>query len=224
MQEQEDPYNGTRKTYREDGTLMAAVSYKDSIRDGVARNYFRNGVIQLEMTYVKGLRHGNAISYYENGNVYQVTPYVDGKRQGIQRKYYEGHVLMAEIPFEDNRQVKGIKEYSKSGNMITREAKIVFSLVDKTAFEDSFELNIQLSDGSRNVKFSRYFPDSNSEVELNYPISTIDGKATLTFIVPPGRSWMERIYIEGERKTRLGNMEVFKASYNLAVENTKRFY
>ncbi len=219
-----DPYNGIRKSYRKDGTLLAEVSYKDSIRDGLARNYYKNGKIQLEVTYVKGVKHGLAKSYYENGDLYMTTPFVDGQKNGIQKKYYEGDILMAEIPFANDEQDVGMREFSKDGKVISHEADIVFTLVDNTAFENTFQLIIKLSDNSRHAKFNRYFPATDTNKAFYYGLTTEGGKAVETFSLLPGRSRMEKIHIMAERQTRLGNKQIFKATYNLGIENKKRFF
>jgi hypothetical protein len=218
-----DPYNGIRRAYREDGTLLAEVTYKDSIRDGLARNYYRTGKVQLEMTYVKGIRHGDAYTYYEDGELYQITPYVNGERNGIQRKYYKGNILMAEIPFKNNEQVEGLKEYSREGKLISTDPRIIFNLVDKTAFENKFDLIIQLSDGSPHAKFSKIIKDNNGGNLLILPLESERGKAVDSHFLVPGTSKMENIYILAERKTRLGNNQIFYANFNLAVENKKSF-
>lgn len=219
---QNDPYNGIRRTYRDDGSLLAEVTYLDSVRHGLARNYYKNGKVQTEMMYANGFRHGEAKQFYESGEIFQVTPYVNDKRQGIQRKYYNGGMLMAEIPFENNNQVQGTKEYSRTGKLITRDVKIVFTLVDKTAFEDKFELISQLSDGSEYVKFFRHFSGSYSKTDLSYPINTVKGKAVEIFNLWPGHTHKEKIYIRGERTTSLRNKEIFTATYNLDIENKKQ--
>lgn len=220
-----DPYNGLRKSYREDGSLLSEINYKDSIREGLARNYFRNGKVQREVNYVKGVMEGESRAYYENGDLHTVTPYVKGKRHGIQKKYYPGNKLMAEIPFEDNEQTVGLKEYSKTtGKMITKETRIVFNLKDNTAFKNEVDLEIKLSDGSRNAKFMRYLPGEKGNKGTSYHLVTIDGKAEETFFILPGASRMEKVHIVGTRRTRLGNDEIIKGTYNLAVENRKRSF
>ncbi|MFN2395810.1 MAG: toxin-antitoxin system YwqK family antitoxin [Bacteroidales bacterium] len=220
----DDPYNGIRKGYRKDGTLLSAVSYKDSVRHGVAKNYYRDGTLKIKMTYDKGIKHGDAITYYEDGDVYQVTPFVNGKREGIQKRYYPGNKLMAEIPFKDNEQVPGLKEYNKDGRLITKEERIVFRLVDKTAFENRFELHMQLSDKARNAQFTREVIKENGEPDFTVGLISEGGTAMLEYYVRPGQSLMQKVHIIAKRKTRLGNTEVFRGQYNLAVENTKRFY
>jgi hypothetical protein len=219
----EDPYNGVRKNYRKDGTIISTITYKDSIRHGIARNYYNDGTIKLEMNYEKGEKHGEAISYYENGEVYQVTPYINGSREGIQKRYYPGNILMAEIPFKNNEQVPGLKEFSKDGRLLTKNDRIVFRLVDKTAFENKFELHMEMSDKSRHTRFSREVINEYGDLIFTIDLITEGGKAMQEFYVPPGHSLMERVHIVGKRKTRLGNTEIFKGQYNLAVENTKRF-
>lgn len=218
----EDPYNGIRKTYRKDGSLLAEVAYKDSIRDGKSINYYPSGKVNVEMNYVKGKKHGDAISYYENGDVYVVTPYVNGKREGLEKKYYKGGKLMSEMSFKNDKPLPGLKEYSEKGKQINKDVKIVFSLVDQTAFEDRFDLKIRLSDNSRNAKFFRVYPPENGKDELVVDINTKNGVAVIPFHVFPGKSYMEKLHIKAERLTRKGNNEAFKATYNLAVENPKK--
>jgi hypothetical protein len=222
--EKTDPYNGLRKTYRQDGTLLAEVYYKDSIRDGLARNYYKNGKIQLEMTYVNGVRQGIATSFYENGELYMTTPYVDGQINGIQKKFYKGNILMAEIPFKNSEQEEGMREFSKEGKVLSREAKIIFTLVDNTAFENNFQLIMKLSDNSPHAKFNRYYPAKDGNEAYAYPLTTENGKAVETFFLLPGTSKMEKIHIIAERQTRLGNKQIFKSSYNLGIENKKRHF
>jgi hypothetical protein len=220
----EDHYNGIRKTFREGGSLFAEVSYKDSVRDGLARNYYPNGTLQLEMTYVKGLKQGEAYYYYDDGQLYQVTNYVDDLRQGIQKKYHRGNILMAEVPFKDNKQMPGMKEYSKSGKLITKDVRLVFTVVDKTAFEDKFDLVVHLSDGSKIAQYERLLMDEGGELMATIKMNTFEGKAMESYYIPPGGMLNQRIRIRAERKTYLGNTEVFEDSYNLQLENKKRFY
>lgn len=216
----EDPYNGIRSRYRNDGTVISTVTYKDSIRHGVARNYYRDGSVKLEMNYFKGVKHGEAITYYENGDIYQVTPFVYGKREGIQKRYYPGKKLMAEIPFRDNKQVPGLKEYSEDGRLLTKDDKIVFRLVDKTAIENMFELHIQMSDNSTHTRFYREIRYEDIDLDLTIDLLTEAGKTMLEFYVGRGQSFEESVFIIGKRQTRLGNTEIFEARYNIVAENT----
>jgi hypothetical protein len=219
---EEESITGPRRTYRKDGTLLAEVFYKDTLRHGLARNYYRNGNLQLEMTYTEGKKHGEATTYYENGGIYQVIPYVNGKSEGIGKRYYPNGALMAEIPLENDQQMQGMKEYSKNGKLLTKETHIIFRLEDKTAEDNVFELFYQLSDQSPHARFIRYFPDEDGSIKEFYHVATEKGVASEEFRVSPGRKLNSRIYIKGERLTRLGNLEVFWGSYNLAVENKQR--
>ncbi len=220
----DDPYNGLRTTYRKDGTLKAEVEYKDSLRHGVARNYYPNGKVKIEMFYEKGVRHGLLKYYYENGDLYQETTYVSGKIEGIEKKYYKGGALMAEIPYKNDKPTVGLKEYNEEGKLITNDVRVVFNLVDKTAFENKYDLEITLSDNARNASFSRVIPsEKGSEALLPYDNYTTRGKAVVPFYVSPGRSHMEEVIIRATRKTRLNHVEIFEGKYNLAIENRKRF-
>lgn len=221
--EKDDPYNGVRRAYNKDGTLLAAVNYKDSLRNGLSQHFYKSGQVQLEVNYVNDLKQGDEIQYYQNGDVYEITPFVDGERSGIQKKYYEGNVLMAEIPFEKNERVEGLKEYSKDGKLLTKESKLRFQLIDRTAFEDRFEMIYSLSEGPHNISYSRLVLGEKDEILGTIPLETVNGKASEYFYVTPGRSLKQKIMIRAERKTRLGHQEIFTGTYNLSVENKKRF-
>lgn len=218
---QEDPYNGIRRSFRKDGTLLAEVTYQDSIRHGVAKNFYKNGNVKLEITYQRGIKHGESITYYENGDVYLITPYVDDIKQGIQKKYYPGNILMAEIPFENDEQVPGLKEYSREGKLLTKEPRVVFQLIDKTARENKFDLLMRLSDNSSHARFGLYYVIDGNFAGHNY-IPTEKGIATYSFDLGPGESLVQTVQVRAERRTRLGNTEIFIGRYHLDIENNKQ--
>ena len=221
--EKEDPYNGVRRAYNADGTLLAQVTYKDSVRNGLSQHFYRSGKVQLEVNYVNDLKQGDEIMYYENGDLYQVTPFVDGERLGMQKKYYEGDVLMAEIPFLKNERIEGLIEYAKDGKLLISETKIRFQLIDRTAFEDRFDLIYSLTDGPQNIEYSRYVLDDAGKILGTIDLTAIDGKASESFHLAPGRSLRQKIIVRAERKTRLGHQEIITGTYHLSVENKKRF-
>lgn len=220
----EDPYNGVRKKYYKNGQIMSYITYKDSVMNGEARNYYIDGQTQAIFHYRDGIKHGEEKVFYENGDLYLITNYNNGAKTGIQKKYYEGNKLMAEIPYEHGREVPGLQEYTRSGKPKTMNKKINFKLIDKTAFENKFELQISLPDGSKNAKFRQYFVDENGKDIGDTPIVTEKGVGTLVYTVFPGRTFMKKIYVKAERKTSLGHSEILKGSYNLALENKKKFH
>jgi hypothetical protein len=215
----DDPNIEIRRTYRKDGTLLAEVTYRDSIRHGLASNYYPNGRVQIEIEYVDGNKHGESRQYYQNGELFQVTPYVNGKMHGLRRQYYEGGNLRAEINFDNNIQLPGLREYSKDGNLLKRDATLLLKLVDKIALDGTFELEMQLSNGSEYVKFFRYFPDEGDGSDLSYPINAVNGKGIESFYVAPGSYRKQKVHIRAEETTRLRNKEIHYAVYHLDVKN-----
>lgn len=213
-----------RKSHRKDGTLLSAVYYKDSLRHGLARNYYSSGKVQLEIDYVEGKKHGFATQFFENGDVYLKTPYVEDKRNGIQLKYYENNILMAEIPYRDNQLLPGLKEYDKQGNLITKPNGIKFKLKDKTAFDNRLDLELTLADGGKNVQFMVVTePDQSGDQDELYHVATRNGVGVETYYVLPGYTISKALHYKAERKTRLGNTEVFYGTYVLNFTNMKRF-
>jgi hypothetical protein len=223
-QEREDPYNGVRKNYNKEGRLISAITYKDSLRHGLARNYYANGKVQAEFNYLRGYKHGEEKVYYENGDIYMITHYENGKKNGTQKKFYSENRLMAEIPYENNNVIPGLKEYNKSGKLKRNDTKIDFKLIDKTAFENKFELRMQLSDGSKVANFERYYVDEEGELLGSKMLVSNNGVAKIDFFLAPGKSLLDEIYIMAQRKTSLGNPEIIKDSYHLVISNKKKFY
>ncbi|MBS4062440.1 MAG: hypothetical protein KG029_18740 [Bacteroidetes bacterium] len=213
-----------KKSYRKDGTLLATVHYKDSLRHGLARNYYTNGKVQLEINYVEGKKHGFATQYYENGDVYLKIPYENDMRNGIQLKYYEKNILMAEIPYRDNQLMPGLKEYDKQGKLITKPNKINFKLKDMTAFDNKLDLEMTLADGSKNAQFMVVSEpeQSGNQTDLYY-VATKNGIGVETYYVLPGHAIKKTIHYKAERKTRLGHTEIHYETYLLNFTNMKRF-
>lgn len=219
----EDKYNGVRKNYSKDGRLLSAVTYKDSLRHGIAQNYYEDGTVQAEFTYHMGVKHGPQKVFYENGDIYKYTTYKSGAKHGMEKIFYEGRKLMAEIPWDYGRVQPGLKEYNKAGKLKSANTKIIFELVDETAFQDRFLLRMRLSDGSKVAVFSRYFKDYEGNYLGKEPFDTQNGVAEYIMHVAPGTMRTETLDIIAERTTSLGNPEVFMETYELSVRNKKRF-
>lgn len=219
----DDPYNGVRKNYSKKGILLSTITYKDSVANGVAQNYYENGKVQAEFNYRNGLKHGDEKIYYENGDLYMITQYVNNVKSGIQKVYYPENQLQAEIPWESGEVVAGLKEYTKSGKLKNQDLTIQFKLIDKTAFENKFELKMSLSDGSKVATFERLFLDDKGKVIGRSVVESKGGEGTISFWLMPGRSMMEKLYFRGTRKTSLRNIEIIEGTYNLAIENRKQY-
>jgi MORN repeat variant len=215
--------NGVVKHYRDDGSLLSTISYKDSLKNGEAKNFYKSGKLQSLLNYKDDKKEGETRVYYENGKLHSITPYVKGRKHGIKKRYYEDGKLNAEIPYINDEVVPGLKEYSKTGKMKTKPVKIVFELKDETAFKDKFVLQMRLSDGSKAAKFSQAFLNKKGEVlGLSY-IESKKGVGHIDYILRPGAQVMKKVEIVAERKTYFGNPQVIRGTYNLAIRNKKSF-
>ncbi len=216
-------FNGRVKRYRDDGSLLSIVSYKDSLKNGLAWNYYKNGKVRAEFHYKDGIKNGKETIYYENGNVYRITQYIEGVKQGKRNLFYEDGPLCAELTYIDNEVMPGLKEYYKTGKLKTKPVTIEFWLIDKTAFENRYILRMQLSDKSKVAKFYEVFEDVDGKYMGKSLIETVNGIGEIVFNLMPGNSIMQNIKIWAERKTSLRNPEVISCDYKLAIKNKKRF-
>lgn len=212
---------GVSKEYRHDGTLENLIHYENNRKNGPAYNYYSDGkAVKIEINYVNGYKHGETKWYYPNGQVYRVTPYVSGKIIGIRSTYYKDGTLQAEIPYLDDQPGIGLVEYTREGKQKKLDAKIIFRERDNISMDNTFTLQLSLSDGSRHVEFFRgRLTDGQYWNKQLSPIPTENGRGTMEFYVSKGTFKMETLNIVAREKTSLGNYLILQREYHLAVEH-----
>lgn len=215
-----DPNKPTiHKTYyKKSGALKSEITIKNNKKNGPAKKYYPTGELHTLVNYVDNIKEGETIWYYKNGQPYRVTQYINGKMDGLRKIYYENGKLQAEIPYENGELIEGTKEYNKNGNLITKTPKIKFKEHDLMKFENKFILKVYLSNKSKRVKF---FEEKTTTAgnKVRLPLTTKGGTAELEYIMPPGAFQMKTIKVYAEYKSKLGNLILLSANYNLAIEN-----
>ena len=125
-----EPFTGTRISYREDGSKASETAFVDGKEHGMWIQYREDGLKYSETPFVDGKQHGTMIIYREDGskreeyvfeNNYQIsskkfnyygyglkrseTPYVDGKKHGTWIRYNEDGSKKEEIVYENGKEI-----------------------------------------------------------------------------------------------------------------------
>jgi len=204
--------------YNEKGILLSEVTVKNGRMNGVAFNYYENGKIQNEINYKDGIKEGRVTWNYENGKLYRETQYVNGEIEGIQKKYYEDGKLMAEIPYAKGELQPGTKEYTSDGKLKKIIPDVIFEAIDKTAFDDKYILRITLSKKQKKTKFTRLVEFTKGN-PIPVRLDVKDNFAEIVWNIPKGSFIMEKVRLEVEFNTSMGNPVKIETAYNVAAEN-----
>ena len=125
-----EPFTGTRISYREDGSKASETAFVDGKEHGMWIQYREDGLKYSETPFVDGKQHGTMIIYREDGskreeyvfeNNYQIsskkfnyyghglkrseTPYVDGKKHGTWIRYNGDGSKKEEIVYENGKEI-----------------------------------------------------------------------------------------------------------------------
>ena len=71
--------DGLVTTYRDDGSLLAEITYESGRRHGPYRDYWSNGRLACEGQYLNEIQEGEWRFYREDGNPLQVVQFKGGK-------------------------------------------------------------------------------------------------------------------------------------------------
>ena len=125
-----EPFTGTRISYREDGSKASETAFVDGKEHGMWIQYREDGLKYSETPFVDGKQHGTMIIYREDGskreeyvfeNNYQIsskkfnyygyglkrseTPYLDGKKHGTWIRYREDGSKAMETIYENGKEI-----------------------------------------------------------------------------------------------------------------------
>jgi len=76
---EEPMLHGLVSTFREDGSLLAEVSYDQGVRHGPYRDYWSNGRVSLEGQYAGGLQEGEWRFYNPDGSLWEILRFEVGR-------------------------------------------------------------------------------------------------------------------------------------------------
>jgi hypothetical protein len=194
----EDP--NIKKTYREDGSLLASYTMKNGKYDGVAYNYYKNGNVDFEFFYVNGLKEGIVKRYYMDGKLYSQTPYIHDTIDGVRKIYYENGKLSSEIPFKKGNPEPGLKEYESNGELKTMDRSII------VAPSKNNKYTLQLNPSKKSDKVSFFSLKGTDPFYTKTEIPSKQGIATITI----NKTSKEPILIEAQIKTDFGSLQIIR--------------
>lgn len=217
---QEDPAEESQRSYHPNGQLhKEIIDENDSV--SIYREYFNNGQIFQEIRSVNKLREGLVKKYHKDGVLYDEIPYVKGKIHGTEKKYRRSGDLMAEIPYHEGNLCKGLKEYTVDGKLKKRYPEIIITPIDNILKDESYTVQISLSDGSKSVEYyegdltdGKYIGDDAGKVW-----ETSNGVGKLQFKIVRGMFIMEELNIIAKVKTIQGNYYITEKTYHVALDN-----
>jgi len=71
--------DGLVTTFRDDGSLLAEITYEQGVRHGHYRDYWSNGRVSLEGQYVRGLQEGEWRFYNADGSLREILRFELGR-------------------------------------------------------------------------------------------------------------------------------------------------
>jgi antitoxin component YwqK of YwqJK toxin-antitoxin module len=202
---------------RDDGTISSVNQVDEEGKvHGLRVTYYQDGrTVYSKQSFQHGTKQGPAAFFYTNGQLFKQTNFKDGKREGLTRVYYRDGSLAAEFESDQGLVLPGLKEYDRSGRLLTDYPGVEFREIDHLASLNRMDLEISCTKRNSGVKFYK-LNGENGDTSRVYLI-TENGKALLQYYVKSGEELHERIDILAEIPTELGNIRVDKYNYLLEV-------
>jgi len=212
--------HGITKNYDRSGNLAGEVMYVNNMKHGWATNYYASGRVHSKIMYQDAKKDGDEIWYYESGKVFRLSPYTKGKLNGVQKGYYEDGSLKFEMPYKNGDPGTGLKEYSKTGKLITNYPVIVIKEVNHLAMNNMYILKLSLSNQSGKVQFYRGELEEGKYLTRKVmSMISENGVAEYVVSVAPGAMAIEKLNFVASVKTPMGNPCILQKRFNLAVKN-----
>jgi hypothetical protein len=202
---------------RDDGTISSVNQVDEEGKvNGIRVTYYQDGrTVYSKQSFQHGIKQGPAAFFYTNGQLFKQTNFKDGKRQGLTRVYYRDGGLAAEFESDQGLVLPGLKEYDRSGRLLTDYPGVEFREIDHLASLNRVDLEISCTKRHSGVKFYK-LNFENGDTTRVYLITEND-RALLQYYVKPGEELHEQIDVLAEIPTELGNILVKKYSYLLEV-------
>lgn len=118
-----DLTNGVQVFYSPQGIIKTKKTEVDGRTHGVCVAYDDVGNIARTCDYVQDERHGFKKAYYPNGNLRRIEEFRDGIKQGKEQMFYPNGALKAEAEYIDDKLVREMVFYDKSGKILERKQK-----------------------------------------------------------------------------------------------------
>lgn len=122
------PKDGEFAQWKDNGTLIAQLMFKNGRKHGECKWYYENGQLEKYRIYVNGKEEGEAIEWYKNGQMREKCLFVDGKMHGELITWYENGQKQTHVLY-NNGELEGKYEiWYDSGQMSSRAYYKQFNL------------------------------------------------------------------------------------------------
>jgi antitoxin component YwqK of YwqJK toxin-antitoxin module len=126
--------NGAMCFYDTLNNLTAIEYYKDDIKDGIVKQFHKNGRVKSIANFIKGKEEGKCYEFSKDSVIVAISTYKSGilqgyekinqkddsnKKQGIWKEFYENFDVKKEMKFNDDSLDGYVKEYDKTGNLLS---------------------------------------------------------------------------------------------------------
>lgn len=208
------------KSYHENGKLKSYYQVNElKQKNGEAKIYNKEGKMEKSFIYENDEKI-QAISYHQNGNPLMEINYQNGVKDGAFKRYYESGQLESEAIFKEDYAGKGLKEYTKSGELKVKYPELIIKAIDNLEKNGTYIIEVYFDkDPGRGT----YYLGKLTEGQfLNYSLDKLERtnyRGRLTLQPPPGVMVMEKMNFVGEYKTPTGNKYIVEKEFNVAFEH-----
>jgi predicted small lipoprotein YifL len=143
------------KQYMSGKTLYKEVTFKNGVREGLMKSFYQTGEVRQTFIYKNGLREDSSIWFYQEGQPFRSTPYKNDTIDGIQRQYYRTGQLKAKLGYSKGLRTTFFEEYTMEGKLVGGYPTLVINIKDDYKTKGIYEVLLELSDKSPNVRFYR---------------------------------------------------------------------
>jgi len=203
------------KQYFSGPNLIYEATLKNGVRHGLMRSFYAGGLLRNTYWYENGLLEDSAKWYRPEGYLFRSTPYQRDTIHGTQVQYFRSGRTRAKIGFEKGLRTFFFEEYMDNGRQIANYPDVVVKTNDNYNANGSYNISLELSNASKNVKFVRGdFSKGVYDTTAVTQIRTVDGIGSMTLRKSSAQT---KPYIEvvAEILTDYGNRYLLLKQINL---------
>ena len=126
--------HGLSLTYDTLQKINLSEMYQNDVKEGLSKTFYKNGKTKTTVPFVKGKQEGTAYEYSQDSVITAISNYKSGilqgyekinqrdsenKKQGIWKEFYADLKVKKEQRFNDDSLDGYVKEYDKTGNLMS---------------------------------------------------------------------------------------------------------
>ena len=207
-----------QKTYHSNGNLMTLVELDSSKKfHGEAKKFYENGILKSVTLYDHGTIT-DAKQYFENGQLSMHFQYKDGVKHGRRLKYWENGQLQSELSYFNGEPQKGLVEYKKSGEKITKYPRLIVQQHDKLASNGTYQLEAYFSSNPQRGTYYKTQLVNGTVPRFADKFDRSGKHGIYTYRPAPGQFIMEKAHVVGKFMTAYNNVLIVEKTVNVAID------